>query len=194
MVIDPTGDWLVPVRQRPSPNCDARPPGMAIDLLVIHGISLPPGEFGTGCVDDLFLNCLNWNAHKYFMSIKGLKVSSHVLIERTGAITQFVPFSKRAWHAGESRFRGRERCNDFSVGIELEGTDEDPYTPAQYRSLRRVLDALRGRFPGLTANNVAGHCHVAPGRKTDPGPSFDWSLVGDMLDAPPGWRPGNGEP
>jgi AmpD protein len=167
---------------------------MAIDLVVIHGISLPPGQFGTGCIDDLFLNCLDWEKHEYFRNIKELKVSSHVLVERSGSITQYVPFSMRAWHAGVSRFRGRDRCNDFSVGIELEGTDQDPYTPAQYQSLGDILAALRERFPGLDASNVAGHCHVAPGRKTDPGPGFDWDRVADMLDAPPGWSPGSGEP
>lgn len=166
---------------------------MAIELVVIHGISLPPGEFGSGCIDDLFLNRLDWNSHEYFINIKSLRVSSHVLIERAGAVTQYVPFGMRAWHAGVSRFRGRDRCNDFSIGIELEGTDQDPYTPAQYRTLDLILVALRQRFPRLDAHSVAGHCHVAPGRKTDPGSSFDWSRVAAILHAPPGWRPGSGE-
>lgn len=168
--IDADG-WASGVTRLPSPNCDARAEGTAIDLLVIHNISLPPGQFGGSHVGDLFLNCLDCDAHPYFDQLRTLRVSAHFLIRRDGEVMQFVAAGDRAWHAGQSRFRGRERCNDFSIGIELEGTDFEAFEDAQYASLAELTEALRTRYP-LTA--VTGHEHIAPGRKTDPGPYFDW--------------------
>ncbi|UTW14077.1 1,6-anhydro-N-acetylmuramyl-L-alanine amidase AmpD [Marinobacterium rhizophilum] len=158
-----------------SPNHNARPLGTDISLLVIHNISLPPGQFGTGCVEQFFCNRLDWQAHPYFQSIEGMEVSAHLLIERSGALVQFVPFESRAWHAGQSCFEGRANCNDFSIGIELEGTDELPYSDAQYAALVQVTLALQQRFPRITDARIAGHSDIAPGRKTDPGPAFDWA-------------------
>lgn len=189
-VLDGRGQWLLHARRAPSPNCDLRPPGERVALLVVHGISLPPGRFGSGCVERLFLNKLDWEEHEYFKKIKGLRVSSHVLIERDGRVTQFVPFGLRAWHAGISRFRGRERCNDFSIGVELEGCDDVEYAAAQYRQLARMVTALRVAYPGITLDRIVGHSHVAPGRKTDPGPAFRWPELGALLGAPPEWSPG----
>jgi AmpD protein len=160
------------VRFVPSPNCDERPAGSPIDLLVVHAISLPPGKFGGPEIEALFTNTLDPAAHPYFAGIAGLKVSAHFLIRRDGAIIQFVACGKRAWHAGVSSWRGRERCNDFSIGVELEGTDEVPFEDAQYRSLAVLTDALAAAYP---LAHVAGHSDVAPGRKTDPGPCFEWS-------------------
>lgn len=154
-----------------SPNCDERPPGMEIELLVIHNISLPPGEFGGPGISQLFTNSLDPGAHPYYASIVHLRVSAHFLIRRDGALVQFVPCSLRAWHAGESTWRGRSRCNDFSIGIEIEGSDDTLFTDAQYRSLERLTPALLASYPIRT---VAGHEDVAPVRKTDPGPCFDW--------------------
>lgn len=162
-------------RQVASPNCSERPTGTDIDLLVIHNISLPPGEFGGGHIDQLFCNCLDPEAHDYFAQICHLQVSSHLLIDRDGDVSQYVPFDLKAWHAGASAFEGREQCNDFSIGIELEGTDFEPFTDAQYDQLVRITDLLCASYPGITANRVVGHSDVAPGRKTDPGPHFDWS-------------------
>lgn len=181
--------WLRDATCLPSPNCDERPSGCRVDLVVIHGISLPPGQFGSGCVHRLFLNTLDWNSHPYFLQIKGMKVSSHVLIERDGTLVQFVPLHLRAWHAGESSFRGRARCNDFSIGIELEGTDDSAYTPVQYQVLARVLDTLRTHYPAIASDRIVGHCHVAPGRKTDPGAGFCWDELGRLLGESPGWGP-----
>lgn len=158
-----------------SPNHCERPVGCAIDLLLIHNISLPPGEFGTGCIEQLFCNRLDPDAHPYFSQLRDLRVAAHLLIDRRGTVTQFVPFDRAAWHAGESRFNGRERCNDFSIGIELEGTDQQPFADAQYDSLVRVTRALFHAYPDLSAERITGHSDVAPGRKTDPGPHFDWS-------------------
>jgi AmpD protein len=155
----------------PSPNCDDRPPGTAITLIVVHGISMPPGEFGGDAIARLFTNTLDAAAHPAFAEVATLRVSSHFLIRRDGALVQFVPCAKRAWHAGVSSWRGRERCNDFSVGIELEGTDVVQYAPAQYTTLARLTTALRRRYP---IADVVGHSDIAPGRKTDPGPAFDW--------------------
>jgi AmpD protein len=152
-----------------------------VDTVVLHGISLPPGTFGSGCVTDLFCNRLDWERDIFFQTIIGLKVSSHVLIERSGTLIQFVPLHRRAWHAGVSRFRGRPRVNDFSVGIELEGTDDQSYAYPQYEVLGRVLRVLLRRFPAIAPEHVVGHCHVAPGRKTDPGPSFDWQRVAHLM-------------
>ncbi len=152
-------------------NCDERPPGEAITLLVIHNISLPPGEFGGDAIVRLFTNELDCRSHPYYRTLAGLRVSAHFLIRRTGELLQFVPCTKRAWHAGVSSWRGRSGCNDFSVGVELEGTDDAPYTEPQYRVLAELTRALQSAYP---ISAVAGHCDVAPGRKTDPGPSFDW--------------------
>lgn len=154
-----------------SPNCDERPAGTDIDLLVIHAISLPPGEFGGPAIENLFLNRLDSAAHPYYAGIAGMQVSAHFLVRREGAITQFVPCVKRAWHAGESSWRGRSRCNDFSVGIELEGTDDVPFEGAQYESLARLTRSLMAAYPVI---DIAGHSEIAPGRKTDPGSHFDW--------------------
>jgi AmpD protein len=162
--------WLCGIRHEPSPNRDARPP-VAVDLLVIHNISLPPGEFGSGDVFALFGNRLDAARHPFYREIEGLRVSAHFVVERDGRITQCVSVSERAWHAGASSWRGRERCNDFSVGIELEGTDESPFTDAQYVALDHLAAQLAAALP-LRA--VVGHSDIAPGRKTDPGPCFDW--------------------
>jgi N-acetyl-anhydromuramoyl-L-alanine amidase len=162
---------LVPVRFVPSPNCDERPAGTSVDLLVIHAISLPPGEFGGPAIEALFTNTLDAAGHPYFAGIADLKVSTHFLVRRDGRVIQFVPCAKRAWHAGASRWMGRERCNDFSIGIELEGTDDVPFEPAQYTTLAGLTDALAAAYP---LGQIAGHSDVAPGRKTDPGPCFDW--------------------
>lgn len=155
-----------------SPNCDDRPENIAPDLLVIHSISLPPGEFGGPYVVDLFTNRLDFDAHPYFDRLRELRVSAHFLIQRDGVLIQFVSADRRAWHAGVSSFTGRERCNDFSIGIELEGTDFEPFAKAQYQVLAALTAALRRHYP-LAA--VMGHEHIAPVRKTDPGPHFDWA-------------------
>jgi N-acetyl-anhydromuramoyl-L-alanine amidase len=159
----------------PSPNQDARPPGASIDLVVVHGIGLPPGEFGGPWVEQLFLNRLPSGAHPFFATLADLKVSAHLFVRRDGSIVQFVPFHARAWHAGASAWRHRVACNDFSVGIELEGADEVPYEPAQYEVLAAAVAALGGAYRSLAPDAVVGHSDVAPGRKTDPGPAFDWA-------------------
>jgi AmpD protein len=171
--IDADG-WLRPARRCPSPNFNQRPPGCAVDLLVIHNISLPPGRFGGGFIEALFTNCLDCRAHSSFAELEGLRVSAHLLIDRDGAVTQFVALHERAWHAGQSSFAGRDNCNDFSIGIELEGSDDIPYTDAQYRQLAAVIAALRRRYPEIVPQRIVGHSDIAPGRKTDPGPAFDW--------------------
>ena len=163
-----------------SPNCSSREKG-EISLLVIHNISLPPGKFGGGHVEEFFQNILDPQAHPYFDEIKELKVSSHLFIDRDGSITQFVPFDKKAWHAGVSNFNGRENCNEFSIGIELEGTDELEYTHQQYDSLVEVSRELMVLYPLITKDNIVGHCDIAPGRKTDPGKAFDWDLYRSRL-------------
>lgn len=170
LVLTPDG-LLEGVRYIACPNCDERPPGTPIDLLVIHCISLPPGEFGGPGIIQLFTNSLDHDAHPYYDRLRGLRVSAHFLVRRDGETLQFVPCSKRAWHAGESQWEGRRCCNDFSIGIELEGTDDAPFTAAQYESLALLTRALLTAYPIRAA---AGHSHVAPGRKTDPGPHFDW--------------------
>ncbi|MEW6693242.1 MAG: 1,6-anhydro-N-acetylmuramyl-L-alanine amidase AmpD [Pseudomonadota bacterium] len=172
--------WLPAARRLASPHCDERPPGMVPELVVVHGITLPPGEFGGPWVDDLFLGRLDPAAHPYFAAIAHLRVSAHLLIRRDGSVTQYVPFHLRAWHAGASVFGGRERCNDFSIGIELEGTDDGPYADVQYERLAGVIHALKGAYPTLAA--VAGHADIAPGRKTDPGPAFDWGRLARELE------------
>ena len=161
----------VPVHFVASPNHDERPSGTAIELLVIHAISLPPGEFGGSGVEELFLNQLDPAEHPYYASIAGLRVSSHFFVRRDGSLTQFVPCGKRAWHAGESSWRGRPRCNDFSIGVELEGTDDVAFEPPQYETLATLTLALKRAYP---IRDITGHSDIAPGRKTDPGPHFDW--------------------
>jgi N-acetyl-anhydromuramoyl-L-alanine amidase len=164
-----------------SPNCDARPQGSSIDLIVIHGISLPPGQFGGPWIDRLFTNTLPAERHAFFASIAAAKVSAHLLIRRGGTTRQYVSFNQRAWHAGQSAYRGREACNDFSIGIELEGTDDRPYTALQYRTLTACVTALCRAYPSLSLEHVVGHSDIAPGRKTDPGPSFDWRKFRALL-------------
>ncbi|HEX6945369.1 MAG TPA: 1,6-anhydro-N-acetylmuramyl-L-alanine amidase AmpD [Casimicrobiaceae bacterium] len=164
-----------------SPNHDARPPGEALTLVIVHGISLPPGAFGGDGIARLFTNALDPLGHPYYAAVADLRVSAHFLVRRDGAPVQFVSCSERAWHAGASRWRGRERCNDFSVGIELEGTDDLPYEAAQYRTLATLLRALKRRYPTLAA--AVGHSDVAPGRKTDPGPCFDWDRLAALAGA-----------
>jgi len=166
--------WLTGAERRPSPNHDPRPPGTGIDLLVIHNISLPPGNFSGDWIDDLFLNRLDAGAHPYFHHIAGQRVSAHLLIRRDGRLFQYVAFERRAWHAGTSRFAGRDRCNDFSIGIELEGTDDAPFAEAQYERLAECTIHIMHRYRGITEERIAGHSEIAPGRKTDPGPAFDW--------------------
>jgi AmpD protein len=178
--VGPDG-WIAAARRLESPNRDARPPGSRLELLVIHNISLPPGRFGTGCIEQLFTNRLDPSAHPYFAGLEGLRVSAHFLIDRSGVLTQFVSCLERAWHAGASQFEGRPACNDFSLGIELEGTDQRPYTQKQYRTLARLTRVLFTAFP-LSA--VRGHSDIAPARKTDPGPSFDWSRLARDLGLP----------
>jgi AmpD protein len=167
--------WLRGARCAPSPNRDARPVGAAVDLLVVHGISLPPGEFGGPWIEALFRNRLPASRHPYFASVADLRVSAHTLIRRDGDIVQFVPFAERAWHAGESCFGERACCNDFSIGVELEGTDDVPYAAAQYDRLASLAQTLMRYYPEITPDRIVGHSDIAPGRKTDPGPAFDWS-------------------
>jgi len=174
MQLDRATGWFSGVTHCPSPNFNARPEGEAISLLVIHNISLPPACFGTGKVQQFFQNRLDPAEHPYFESIQHLTVSAHLFVERDGAVTQFVSLLDRAWHAGVSCFDGRDGCNDFSIGIELEGTDELPYTDAQYRALERLTREIRRAWPVIGPERIQGHEHIAPGRKTDPGPAFDW--------------------
>lgn len=173
--------WLAYARQVPSPNQDARPNPADISLIVIHCISLPPGEFGGPHIDRLFGNQLNPDDHPFFAEIQALKVSAHLLIDREGGITQYVAFDRRAWHAGASRYHGRERCNDFSIGIELEGSVDKPYTDKQYLSLAATIKTLFASYPGLSLEHIAGHSDIAPERKTDPGPFFDWQHLQQLL-------------
>lgn len=169
--------WLNGCQQVASPNCDERPDSEDINLLVIHGISLPPGEFGGPWIEKLFTNCLPTDEHAYFEQIHELRVSAHCLIRRDGCLIQFVPFEKRAWHAGQSCFDGRERCNDFSIGIELEGTDELAYSDAQYQTLNALIAIIQQRYPAISRQRIVGHSDIAPGRKTDPGSAFDWQRL-----------------
>lgn len=166
--------WLSGVRRCASPNFDARPPAVEITLAVVHAISLPPGQFGSDAIERFFSNELDPAAHPYFQTIAGLRVSAHFLIRRDGEVVQFVACDQRAWHAGASTWQGRTRCNDHSLGIELEGCDEMPFTEVQYNRLNALLAALRQRYP---IDDVAGHSDIAPGRKTDPGPHFDWGRI-----------------
>jgi AmpD protein len=181
MRIDVATGLLEEVRFVASPNCDECPDGGSMELVVLHNISLPPGEFGGPWIEALFTNRLPADEHPYFAEIEGLEVSAHVLIRRSGELVQFVPFHQRAWHAGQSQYRGRDRCNDFSIGIELEGTDELPYEAEQYEQLADLLETLFTTYPGLSPDHLTGHEHIAPGRKTDPGPAFDWDRLRHQL-------------
>jgi AmpD protein len=181
--VDPASHRLRGARFRPSPNCDARPDPADVSLLVVHAISLPPGRFGGPWIDRLFANTLDPAAHPYFMQIRELKVSSHLCLFRSGALSQYVPFDRRAWHAGESRFDGRVRCNDFSIGIELEGCDERPFEARQYRRLAGIARVLMRAYPAITPARIVGHSDIAPGRKTDPGPHFDWLRLHAEIEA-----------
>lgn len=174
--------WCAQARICPSPNFESRPPDVAVDLLVVHNISLPPDEFGHHYIEALFLNRLDCSLHPYFEQLRGMRVSAHFLIRRDGELLQFVSANDRAWHAGLSRFRERERCNDFSIGVELEGSDFRPFEAAQYLMLARLVDALGRRYP---LRHITGHEQIAPGRKTDPGPFFDWSRLARLLPAYP---------
>lgn len=169
--------WLRGARRVPSPNCDARPEGCGVELVVIHSITLPPGEYGGPWIERLFTNSLPATLHPYFRGVSAARVSAHVLVRRDGSLVQFVPFDLRAWHAGVSSWRGRDACNDYSVGIELEGCDDAPYADAQYARVAAVVASLRAAYPTLGADAIAGHADIAPGRKTDPGPAFDWARL-----------------
>lgn len=181
MELSADGAWLTDARRVLSPNCDDRPQGSEISLIIVHGISLPPGEYGGPWIDDFFSNRLDASAHPYFTEIDQVRVSSHLLIRRDGELVQYVPFTARAWHAGKSCYRTREACNDFAIGIELEGQDDEPYEEIQYRQLAELITLLRGHFPGIGETDIVGHSEVAPGRKTDPGPAFDWSRLRRLL-------------
>jgi len=169
--------WLAGVVHVASPNADERLGDFNVDLIVVHAISLPPGEYGSGDPLRFFTNTLDCSAHPFYEALRELRVSAHFLIERDGTTTQFVSTDRRAWHAGVSVYAGRPRCNDFSVGIELEGCDTDAFTPVQYAQLGWLVDALQRRYPAVTSERIAGHSDIAPGRKTDPGPLFDWAQV-----------------
>ena len=173
--------WLQQARKVSSANCSPRPPGCDPELLVIHNISLPPGCYGGDCIERLFTNCLDWDEHPFFEEIRDIEVSAHLLIQRDGQLLQFVNLLQRAWHAGQSCYQGRENCNDFSIGVELEGTDEDPYTDVQYAVLAAVTAALVDYFPTMDVARIVGHSDIAPGRKTDPGPAFDWQRYRNEL-------------
>jgi N-acetyl-anhydromuramoyl-L-alanine amidase len=181
MKIDPATGLAAQVKQVLSPHFDARPPGSAPELIVVHGISLPPGEFGGAWIDQLFADTLDADAHPYFRSIARQRVSAHALIRRDGQIVQYVPFQARAWHAGESQYQGRTACNDFSIGIEVEGTDDVAYEDAQYESLARLIRALFATYPTLASERIVGHSDIAPARKTDPGRAFDWRRLRRLL-------------
>ena len=167
-------------KQCSSPNSDDRPENTAVDLIVVHSISLPPGEYGGDSIEQFFQNKLDKNAHSYFEEIHELQVSSHILIKRSGEVVQFVPFHERAWHAGQSNYQGRERCNDFSIGIELEGTDSENFEEIQYQQLAQVISSLRPAYPAI-ADNITGHSDISPGRKKDPGSGFDWDKLKSTL-------------
>jgi AmpD protein len=179
--IDPLSGLIIGVRQVLSPHFDERPAGVSPTLIVVHGISLPAGEFGGPWIDRLFTGNLPAGAHASFPEVAALRVSAHVVIRRDGAITQYVPIGARAWHAGKSSYQGHEACNDFSVGIELEGADHVPYAEPQYPSLSRLIAALCEAYPTLSRSHVVGHSDIAPGRKSDPGPAFDWPRLRKLL-------------
>jgi AmpD protein len=168
---------LAGVRQVLSPHCDARPAGVQADLILVHGISLPPRQYGGPWIERLFTGNLPPAKHPYFAEIHGMRVSSHLLVRRDGGVVQFVPFQMRAWHAGASEYQGRAACNDFSIGIELEGADDEPYEDVQYAATAELIRALLAAYPALSAARIVGHSDVAPGRKSDPGPAFDWQRL-----------------
>jgi len=182
ITLDTKKRYLSRVRQVNSPNFDDRPAECEVDLVVIHGISLPPQQYGGPYIDQLFTNTLDPNEHPYFAEITGLCVSSHVLVDRRGEITQYVPFDARAWHAGKSEFQGRQCCNDFSIGIELEGCDEQAYEAVQYEIAADLVRLLMANWQGINKQRVVGHCDIAPGRKTDPGEAFNWDHFYSLLD------------
>ena len=184
MVLELSKDknWIENIRRVASPNCDERPLDTDINLIVIHGISLPPKQYGGSHIDQLFTNNLDPGEHPYFKEICGLTVSSHLFIDRRGVITQYVPFNLRAWHAGESEFNGKKVCNDFSIGIELEGCDDEPYEELQYETLAKVIRVLISNLPALQKDRIVGHSDISPGRKTDPGPAFDWNKLHGLID------------
>lgn len=179
--INPLTHVLENTLYRQSPNCDDRPENTEINLLVIHNISLPPKEFGSSDVDALFMNQLDFNSHAFYSSLENLRVSAHLFVRRDGEIVQYVPFNKRAWHAGKSFFLGRENCNDFSIGIEMEGSDDIPYTSAQYEKLISLTKLLMKNYP-ITHQGIVGHSDIAPDRKTDPGKVFDWDYFLSSLE------------
>jgi N-acetyl-anhydromuramoyl-L-alanine amidase len=179
MILGPDG-VVAGVRYVPSPNCDDRTPGEVVTLLVVHSISLPPGNYGGDSIERFFTNRLDAGAHPYFEGIRDLKVSAHFLVRRDGELAQFVPTGRRAWHAGASTWRGRQKCNDFSIGVEMEGADDAAFEPAQYDRLSRLIRVLRSRLP---ISSIAAHSDIAPGRKTDPGPHFDWTRCLHLLAA-----------
>lgn len=174
--------WLATAHQVISPNCNERPDHTDISLIVVHNISLPAGQFGGPYIEQLFSNCLDCSCHESFADLENVEVSSHLFISRTGQLTQFVPFNRRAWHAGVSSFQGVDNCNDYSIGIELEGTDELPYEEVQYETLISVCRQMMDFYPAITRDRVVGHSDIAPGRKTDPGPAFDWDRLLTQLD------------
>jgi N-acetyl-anhydromuramoyl-L-alanine amidase len=180
--VDAASGVMRGVRQFASPNYDARPVGMGCELIVVHGISLPPDTFGGPWIDYLFTNVLPADAHPYFATISDRKVSSHLLVRRDGEITQYVNFNDRAWHAGQSNYAGREACNDFSIGVELEGADTTPYADVQYQVLANIVTALCRAYPRLSPQRLVGHSDIAPGRKTDPGPAFDWPRARRLIE------------
>lgn len=180
MEINKTSGLLNHCKHCPSPNKDTRPNNTTIDLIVIHSISLPPGKYGGDAIEHFFQNKLDINEHPYFEEIQQMKVSSHVLIKRTGEVIQFVAFNERAWHAGQSTYEGRECCNDFSIGIEMEGTDSEAFEESQYSQLGKLINALQIAYPAI-ADHITGHSDIAPGRKTDPGTGFDWGKLNDYI-------------
>ncbi|WP_096462838.1 1,6-anhydro-N-acetylmuramyl-L-alanine amidase AmpD [Sulfurifustis variabilis] len=181
MRVDPVSGLVEGVRFVPSPNCDARPAGGRPEVLIVHAISLPPGEFGGPGIERLFCNALDPAAHPYYAEIRGLEVSAHLLVRRDGGVAQFVPLHLRAWHAGQSCCEGRNRVNDFSIGIELEGADDVPFEPRQYDILGDLARAIMRAYPAITPARIYGHADIAPGRKTDPGPHFEWTRLRTML-------------
>lgn len=183
--------WYGQAQHCPSPNHGPRPSGARVDLIVLHSISLPPGEYGSGAIERLFCNALDWDAHPYYQTLRGLEVSAHFLIRRNGALVQFVSTERRAWHAGVSHYRGRDNCNDDSIGIELEGLEGQSFEAAQYAALAHLCRLLAQDHP---ITHLAGHEHVAPGRKADPGPGFDWARLRAELDWPPSAWPAPDRP
>ncbi|MBI1732647.1 MAG: 1,6-anhydro-N-acetylmuramyl-L-alanine amidase AmpD [Gammaproteobacteria bacterium] len=183
MELDPGRNWIAGARQVPSPHCDDRPPDAEISLIVIHGISLPPRQYGGPYIDQLFTGTLDAAAHPYFAEIAALRVSSHLLVDRCGAVTQYVSLARRAWHAGQSCFRGREECNDFSVGMEFEGCDDEAYSGVQYEMGAALAAAIMSAWPAIGPDSVVRHSDISPGRKTDPGPAFEWEKFLAMIAA-----------